>query len=272
MHVLPPDEIFLNPPLPLEETQGAYTISNFVDLSYSKKEGMMSNYLHHPFPRKGFVWSEAIENNNIVKKIGILIVCTLASPSTFFENFFNVTQYALRNAYLSPRFYCKFSKELWKLTHLFLRKLGLNDFFAYGIGRVIATVFQFEEGYRWRGEDLFGQTTKLDLLNQPKKEIKKMYEIYKRREKGGITNKLGALVKLLSFALYIPKVRKAWNFAIKQMQIENLVLDEGDRWHGLAMREYDFEDRDIEDRFKEHVDIYNWHQIKLIKQRYGFKR
>lgn len=277
-YAIPPDEVFSLPPKPLEETQGAYTIPDFVNLSYSEKEGMVANYFHRPFPRKGLIYPEAIELNNIVKKIIVLIIRSIMHPSKFLLEFAWTCDYIFRPrfigngedkvpiGYLEEKFYCNTCRELWKLIRLFFIKFGTNEDLANRLGKIVAHVFQYEENYRFWLQDLFGQVSQKDLLDNTRRSLKLMTNVFSRRIKVGVDYKIKALTKLLSIALYIPKVRRAWKFAFEQIDITNLRLDKADRWWMLSSGDYDLEDRNIEDRFAEHVDIYNWHQVKLLKE------
>lgn len=253
------------------ETQGAYVIPDFVDLSFSEKEGMTSNYVSHPFPRKGLVYPEAVEANNWIKKILIGLIGSIAHPTTALENFARIAEYSFRNHYLQRRFYNKFSRELWKLTYLFLKKLGVSSDVAYRIGKIVAHIFQFEEAYRFRLEDLFSETTKEALLTG-RKELNRLFKIYLRREKfvnvgiGGLDYKFGSAMKLLKFALLFPNVKRAWQFALEEMEIENLQMDNADRYYSNTYTGYDYRDKELDDRFNESVDTYNLHQINKFKE------
>lgn len=270
-HVIPPDEVFRTPPKPLEETQAAYVIPDFIGLDYSEREGMVANYLNHPFSRKGLQYVEATEANNHIKKIVVALLNSVAHPTKILENFDRIASYTYRNHFLQRKFYCKFSREMWKLTYLFLRKLGIKNDLAYSWGRNVATLFQYEEGYRMRLEDLFSETTKEALLER--KELSRLLSIFLSREKCNgdeveiVNQKFISVFKLLRLGLLIPKVKTAWRFTIREMEIENLQLDEADKYWCNMNADYDFGGRDIAQRFATAVDTYNWHQINKFKER-----
>ncbi len=284
-HVLPPDEVFNTPPKPLGDTQGAYVIQDYVGLGYSEKEGMLAYYNHHPFPRKGLVYSEGVEANNIIKKIIVLLLKSIVSPRKFLSEFCKLGDYTFRNHYLKRKFYCKFSREIWKLSHLFFRKLGVNDELSYRLGRIAATVFQLEESYRFRLQDIFSCCSVKDLIENPRKEISKLFAIYISREnpsshsthaqeefgkdyvkKDGVGNTFFIASIILRIVLLLPRVKKAWKFSFKEADIDNLKFDQADRWYALSLSDYDFGGITLEERIAEYRDVHNWHQIKLIKQ------
>lgn len=268
--VIPPDEVFQTPPKPLGETQGAYVIPDFVGLDYSEKEGMVANYLNHPFSRKGLQYVEATEANNHIKKIVVALISSVAHPFSILENLARIADYTYRNHYLQRKFYCKFSREIWKFTYLFLKRLGVKDLLAYRWGKIVATLFQYEEGYRMRLEDIFSETTTEKLLQR--KELKRLFNIYSEREKcsgehqDNVNQKFKAIFTFLRIGLLIPKVRKAWKFTLQEIEIENLQLDEADRYWCNTNADYDFGGRNIEQRFATAMDTYNWHQINQYKQ------
>ncbi len=269
--VIPPDEVFQTPPKPLGETQGAYTIPDFIDLTFTEREGMVSNYLNHPFSRKGLQYPEATEANNHIKKIVVAAIQSISHPSKTLFNFVRIADYTNRNHYLQRRFYCKFAREVWKLTYLFVRYLGVENELAYRCGRIVANLFQYEEGYRMRVEDIFSETSKEALL-KPQRELKRLLKIYLPREKcsgehiDNVNNKFSSVFKLLRLGLLIPKVKSAWKFALQEMEIKNLQLDEADSYWCNMNGDYDFGGKGIEQRFNQAIDTYNWHQINKFKQ------
>jgi len=265
-YVIPPDEVFQQAPQPLENTQGAYKIPAFEHLTFTEREGMMSNYTNRPFPRKGLVYPEAVETNNIVKKVLVLIFRSIASPKYALDEFLRMSDYAFRNQYLQRRFYCNFSREIWDFTYHFTRKFGIKHDKAYRLGKMMAHIFQYEENYRFWVQDMFGQTTKQDLIDHPQRELTKMMEVFSRRMRAGVQFKFKAPIKILCFILKVPIIKRAWKFAWGQIDFSRLLLDEADRWWMLSSADYDLEDRNIEERFREHIDIYNRHQIKILRQ------
>ena len=98
------------------------------------------------------------------------------------------------------------------------------------------------------------------------RELKKMMAVFSRRMRVGVQFKFDAVIKILCFLLCIPPIKKAWQFAWQYIDFSTLLLDEADRWWMLSSADYDLEDRNIEQRFTEHVDIYNQHQLKIFKQ------
>ena len=265
-YVIPPDEVFQTPPKPLADTQGAYTIPAFEHLTFTEREGMMGIYTNRPFPRKGLVYPEAVEANNVVKKFLVLILRSIVTPWNFLKEFLYSCDYAFRNYYLQRRFYCNFSRAIWDFTYSFTKRLGIKSENAYRLGKIIAHVFQYEENYRFWVQDMFGQTTKQELIEHPQRELKKMMAVFSRRMRVGVQFKFDAVIKILCFLLYIPPIKKAWQFAWQDIDFSTLLLDEADRWWMLSSADYDLEDRNIEQRFTEHVDIYNQHQLKIFKQ------
>ena len=161
----------------------------------------------------------------------------------------------MRKIFLKPNRYRQSVRELIKLINGFISNLGIKVEF-YGtpanadFGKVIGTILEYDNAYYWRMEDIFSETSKELLIKNPRKELKRLLEIYKSREKGGIEFKAEAIVKALNWIFWIPGVKKAFRKAIQSVDIEKMKMTKDDSYFTMIYEGYDFQGKNIEDRTK----------------------
>jgi hypothetical protein len=103
-------------------------------------------------------------------------------------------------------------------------------------------------------EDLMRETSK-ELLRNPRKELKRLLEIYKSRERATMEFKAESIVKFLRLILLIPSVKKAWLKTLESIDIEKMKMLPDDRYFTLNYDGYEFEGRTIQDRQKEWLSM-----------------
>ena len=285
--VLPPNEVFSVPPTPLPQTQGGYGTFGWVKDVCPESGGLFAYYKNEPYPRKGHVYPEAVEANNVMKRTTAMLLLSLASSEAALPllgfvltpwkrkikwlekilfNYVRLGDYINRQHYLKRKFYNQFSKELWNSTYVFLRNLGISAPVAYGCGRVVAHMLELEDAWRARVQDIFSEVDEDTLLGNPRREINRLTQIYIAREKEGLHDRFLALPKLLSIALLFPKIKRIFINTIKATKFENLRYDEIDRYYVLNRNGYDFLGRNIEDRFAEFKKLHNEFVFNKIKE------
>lgn len=242
----PPREVFVTPPKPLRETQGGYTRHNWVKTVCPLTGGMFSYYENEPYPFPGHFYVEAVEANNIMKRTTVAGIKSLklSTPTKMLENilwqYCRVGDYANRNHYMKKQFYNKFSREMWDLTYLFFRKIGITHDTAYRTGRIVANLFEWEDAYRFRMQHIFTLCNLEELKKNPGKEIVRLGQEYEKRETVGIEETFLRPIKMLKLLLLIPKVKNAFLFAVSHSIFPNLQLDKADKYFCTQRSDYNF--------------------------------
>jgi hypothetical protein len=284
--VYPPEQAFASQRVSLEKSQGGYHTDNWVRTELPPSGGMFAWYSEHPYPRKGHTYPEVCEANNIVKKVTVGSIMSIASPYSVLavggflitpwkykikwmekalSNYVRMADYANRLHYLKKERYCKASQELWDLVFQTLRNLGISFDVAYRCGRIAAHLIEHDDAYRYRVQDIFSEMSKPHMMANPSAEILRVIGLYLKREGSGISEKFTAVAKILSLGLKVPKVKKAYLEAIRQANIENLRLDEADQYFCRQRDDYDFMGEDRELRVKKFIQEYNQYQLKRFK-------
>src|SRR3990167_8868947 len=198
-------------------------------------------YIYHEgllHPKKGFVYPEAVQANNVVKKV-------LAGAVRAFSKNYLLMLLLIRRKTLQ-----NFLEEFHLLAKTTIR--------LQGIGRIIAHLFEFDDAYMFRFQDIMNETTKKALLENPAKEISRLFKIFKEREsRMPMKDKIGAVYLLFKLMFFIPKVRKAFKKAVSEMNIGRCQMEECDVYQVLRWDNgYNFLGRTAQSRVEELKELH----------------
>lgn len=150
----------------------------------------------------------------------------------------------------------EFSIPVWEIgkgVRKFLEEIGLGNV-AYQYSRVLMMILEFDCAYRYRVQDLIGETTK-EILQKPRQEIKRLMDIYNEREGFGAREKMNT-INLLGYALWIPKIKKAFLTALNEVDLDKIKFDINDRYHISWWRGYDYMGQDFDTRYQFFLDTH----------------
>ncbi|MGH7249355.1 MAG: hypothetical protein ACREGC_00090 [Minisyncoccia bacterium] len=246
--VMPPDFVFLVPRRPLGQMRAWETYYGFKHFTFPEKGGFHAHYHARPQPNKGMPYSEATEANNIMKRIAIgAVMClkpTLHPLKNIQYQIRRLVDYIYAPHYFHYRYYNDCSRELFGFTYRLLRKVGWNFDLSYWCGRIPATLFEYENSYRFRWEDLASVTSKEKLLRDPRGELKRIAEIYIERDlshgENSVSDKFLMAFKILRFLLLIPKFKTAFKFALVDSEFKNFQLDEIESYWADRFSDYNY--------------------------------
>ncbi len=241
MDVIPPDYIFLVPRKSIEEMMVTETIYGFTHFEFPKKGGILVHHLNRP-PIKGMFYPEAVKANNMIKRLSVTLVMMLKpTPTNLLTQYRRLADGVLSHHYLHLRYYNDFDRELFELIYRFLRRFGFEFDLSYATGRIAATLLEYENRYRFTVEDLFTETSKEALMANPRKELKRLKKIYVARETyKDLGQRSKILFWLLRTLLLIPKVKRAFRFALRESEFKNLQFDELEKYWADRFGTYDF--------------------------------
>lgn len=264
--VMPPDKVFLNPKVPIGQMRVWEMLYGFKGFRLPEKGGIEADYVGRPKPYKGLVYPEAVEANNRIKRFIVFFIKMLVPRRNWLETaltqFHRMCEYQYHPHYLHGRYYNDCCREMMGFVFRLLRRLGFSFDLSYELGRDIATLLEYENGYLFRVEDLFTETSKEMLYDNPREAIKGLAYIYSKREqyKGeGIETTFKASFKLIRFLLLIPKFKKAFRFALAGSDFKNFQLDETSKYWADRFDAYDFSG-----------EPYKIRQLKQGFKLYGF--
>lgn len=288
--VTPPETVFDRPPRTLDEqVMESAPLHVFTGKVTVPPEGGMN--LHFDgllFPKKGFPFMQSSQANNIVKRqtmmfahlfarkdmilpiLGFAVLpyrMKLAIVSNFLENYCRNSDYIFEQFYLKDNFMTPCAQEIKRFLTSFLHKLGVSPDLSFRTARIMATMVEYDDAYRYRIEDL-GSVTDADLLRMdPGRELARLISVSAKREKYiTVTHKFSAFAGTLSKLMrWSPRIRRAFTESVDPSRFKWLQLDEADRYHVLYRDDYEFMGRTYEDRAAEFTAMHGAKPIRMIK-------
>ncbi len=192
----------------------------------------------------------------------------------------------LQHYYYEDKYYMPFASELRKLVFTMLKGMSSKEA-SEKTALVVATIFEHDNAWRYRFQDIFMETTKEKLMSDFPNEIVRILTIMASREvetrfnqeawdkdkvmmyndTGTLdieTHKLAGLKKLVKVLWLVPRFRRAVRSALSVVDWNKLLPDEHDRYHCLIRHDYRHFGRTIEDRWKEWLEIHKGNPPKLM--------
>lgn len=244
---------------PQQRIEGAgYDLGMPMGLTKTKTGGVATWFAGHPHPRKTFVYEGVTEPNNKAKRITLSLFMPFASLRYGLKAFLNSYLYNYtrlvdsfyedcdQTPYLHYEYYSEFAKSLWDFIYLILKRIGIESDTAFRMSMQVTTMIEYDDAYKVRLQDILTECNYEDLLNNPRKEILRLIEIYKSREfnlkndVGGkeVGSRIINMAKMLTLLLYLPPIKKAFIFALKNINFEWFKYDEWDKYWALPRGDY----------------------------------
>lgn len=271
-----PPEVFLNQArTAVDQTLAVPTISPIMEeLILPPDGGIYVKYQGIPFLKKGFPYPAAIAAVNEVKRLtmfftsfaskemllpalGFIVLpfkYKLRLTEKMLFNYCRVTENVLGPHFLKSQYNAGFVLELHKLIYYFLVSLGISYDVAARIGRVVATLLEYDDAYQMRAKDLLSTTNQEALFLNPRAEVNKIIQVLRQRDIGLKEDEVGgkfiAIGKMLSFILLLPRFKKAFRAAVKEVEFTKLQMDDADKYWSIMIGGYNFFGQTLEVRTK----------------------
>lgn len=139
--------------------------------------------------------------------------------------------------------YCISSREVRRVL------LDLNPFEDSDWVRYIVEIWETDQAYRFRGQDIFPEVDKESLMKTPRKEILRLADLLASREIiGGQTPKIAAIRKILSFALLFKGFRNPIKSFLEALDMEKIKFTINDQYWCANKFDYNYEGKTYEQR------------------------
>lgn len=248
-----------------------YTLSEPAGFAKTRTGGLATWFPGHPYPRKTFVYEGITAPVNKAKRVTLALFLPFANLrygitaflNSYLLNFNRLIDSIFADIdqipYLHYEYYSELGKNIWDFSYLFLKYLGIKDEIAYRTGLQVATIIEMDDAYLHPLIDLANEVSKESLLDNPRKEVLRILEIYQEREvlKGESDSHIGGkfvkFAKLLSLLLLFPPIKTAFRFAIKNLDFENFKKDEWDEYWMLCRENYNSGGKPFKERMDKMV-------------------
>jgi hypothetical protein len=199
------------------------------------------------FPQKGMASPDIMWSVNIAKRIfvegirlvtrwyfipGLMVsVVSKKARNDLARTFSEISYKAIRPYVLKTNYMKPVAKELEWFVYKFLENIDIENRWCLNIAEVIASAFDYDNAYQFRLEDLMSETNKLSLINNPRGELKYMLSQLREREPNkNMAYKLSIIGVLLRWLLLLPKYKKAFVNAVKEVDIRKMQYDDADKY------------------------------------------
>lgn len=214
------------------------------------------------YPCKNFPEPETIFRANMVKSLFIESI-RIISKWYFIPALILVNKQEILNAFnriafritsekiLKDRHWSKFCKSFYLIIYLFLYRIGFEEKSCDKFSEIFCFIIDADGAYRFYLEDLFSASSIKQLTENPRKEVKRLIQLYKDRQPNEvISSKFNKVAQLLSIFLLIPKVKRSFIDSFTSCDYESLRSDEADiYWQGIR-NDYNFGGLTFEERQK----------------------
>src|SRR3990167_843898 len=236
-----------------------------VDREERPKGGGIFVYLYgYKYPYKGNPDGGAVNNLATIKRNIRLILESLKSWPTkimigllfllpkwlmwliikdFVDYIYLMVDYYLNYHLLKPERYCRCAREYYRVFNLIAGKTkSKTEKRAIEIFRdLFCMSVEFDSAYRLRLWDIMLKASKKRLLENPKKEMERLFGILISREVyDGMKDRWGRTKKPILMALKIPFIKKIFKEFVKELSMKELMPDEADRYFCLLRQDYEF--------------------------------
>lgn len=216
------------------------------------------------YPSKGIPMPDSLHSVNIIKSIlkemvRFLPILLFIKKDRVLKSFNTVTNRVLKDTVVPHtsvphKYLCPAAFGAYSVISNFLVSLGVNEDIAENTGYNIAQIFQHDDAWRYRLQDVATEIDINKLKLSPRKEMQRVLEVFCIRqdvgENGGYENvisiKVKIISKVLSYILLLPKYKKAFISITEHIKV--MEYDEAD-WYWVCLRgDYNYGGKTIQER------------------------
>ena len=238
-----------------------------IGVEFPEEGGMLLYLENQKHPKKGWPFKQAIMSIDAVKKfIMFFLKFVMALPKnivtgkvgrSFMEGFGNYADFIFKQngVYLKSKYYCTMVREIDRVGMLMAQ-----DDVERRFVRAVCMIFEFDDAYRYRLQDMLDEMDKDAFIKNPSKETRRLFDIMISRSQEDAEmlrqGKLPLMRNFLFWILYIPVIRRTAREFLKQVELEKLYLDTMDAYQCLTWNGYNFGGKTLYQRLimRESVD------------------
>lgn len=215
------------------------------------------------FPQKSLPTPEILVAVNTIKRIIISFSSSFLIPLSMkraIKSFNDISWSIMTHYILKDEYMTDCSRELKKLIYNFLINFGINEEDSERCSKIISHIFEYDNAYRLRLQDILSSVPRHKLTSP--KEIRKIGKLLHERddadtrqfENRRVGERFLKISKLISYTLYIPKVRRSLKRSLEICNYYNFQMDLEDIYWSYMRKDYNFGGLTYEERmikFKE---------------------
>ena len=266
----PPEKLFKTAPMAVEEMPG---VIRYLDTSkgdqgrvFPEEGGTETWFIGYKYPFPGYIWPRMVELVRLAKRAPAAIIRFCASsPARYFMVMTGLILFFLPKSILNKiiiraldmladifgtafdRYdfdfnkFCKSGREIYRVGSLAAEKYWKKGRLIRGI----CIIWEFDDVYRWRGQDGLGEISQEELKKNPIKEVERLFNRLIEREWAGQKGDVARNWRVIKFGvLLLMKINKPFRekvlFILQNLDLEKIKLAEQDLYFCLEKYHYNF--------------------------------
>lgn len=233
------------------------------------EKGLRMHIIGAQFPMKGYATPEVMWTLNVVKKNiiemlkiitmpvfipGLILAFVLPGKVKRIQKMlesYNRSSHSIMNSYiLENRYQTAMTQEIIWFLSSFLQRIGINELQSTQFAEVFSHIFEYDNAYRYRLQDILSEATEDALVKRPIREIWRLFRVYKTRDHSNMHKKIGFFaIGAILFMLY-PKFRRAFKDSLQECEFEKFQFDKEDLYWVSFRKDYLYQGMEQEERHK----------------------
>lgn len=207
------------------------------------------------YPAKGIPTPEAVFAINQIKSLikeGVkyLPFLIFADRNKLLTSFNTLTNRFLNPYKVDHKYLCPTAFSMYTIIARFLVNIGIDEEIAENTAYNIAHIFEYDDAWRYRMQDIAHEANINNFYDNPSKELKRLTVLFCNRQdlehRNVISDKVERLIKPLHWILLLPKYRNSFLNII--IHIKGMDYDESDEYWMKLRDDYNFFGKTTEER------------------------
>ena len=255
-------------------------------IEYPEDGGILMHIAGYQYPYKGFPSDAVVMKGAALKRVFMITLRLLfAKPFVYLtpivfgfvalmpkQTFRAIARWTsdiyladFKHHELEPNRFCKSGRELLRVADVMLAQI--DDTAERAVYRnfvlMLVMIWEYDNAYRYRGQDVLGSLNKLWLRNSARREILRLLTLLDEREclfvtaenraAGKLSNDLREKWALLRRAvnltlIFFPSLKRLIRNFLMELDVSKIALDEGDWYHVSFRFDYNYGGKTYEER------------------------
>lgn len=228
--------------------------------------GVLSYYNGMKYPVKGFAYGDTVETVDMVKKISMglmngvyktfsnkikaALILLLVRKQMFIlvKTMIKEFDVSLSRFLQADDKYCKSGREIFRVFDYL--KIKYNNPIFDNLRNIICMIWEYDDAYRYTFQDILEDLDKKALKRNPAKELSRILSLITEREISVTKNKtveetrtawkFEKIKRLLFLLNLIPSLKRMVIDFFLELNLNEIKMDEGDRYHASFKPGYDW--------------------------------
>ena len=248
---------------------------------FPEEGGVLTFFEGEEFPAKGFCYGETVQTVDEVKKTGMaflrgffgglkygkvrMILFALLFRKQFMamsNEMLATLDYRMVRVRQKPERYCTCAREVYRVFNLMAIWYPDWKSMLGHLRNIICMVLEYDDAYRYPGQDVVLELNKDACRKDIVKEIKRILDFEMKWDHRGMVEKFGRIRKLLFLLRFSKKTRVAIMRFFLELDLDQIKMDEADKHHARFKWGYNWE----------HIDNYDPNKPEKKEEEKGEKK